>query len=77
MNRKVSVLLTQLSLADPATSEFLDISKKIADAVRIVQKEKAEKPPKEPKPPKPKAPRTVLCDECYELLFKKIDEITD
>lgn len=76
MNRKVKVLLTQLSLTDSSTSQFLDLSKQIADAVRMEQKEKAEKPPKEPKPLKIKIPKTNICDDCYLLVIKQIDEIT-
>jgi hypothetical protein len=76
MNRKVKVLLTQLALSDPTTSQFLELSKQIADAVRTDQKEKAEKPPKEPKPIKVKTPKTTICDDCYVLVLKQLNDIT-
>jgi len=75
MSRKITALVAQLALADPNTSEFLDLSKKIAETFRLAQKEKAEKPPKQPKVPKPKEPRVLLCDECADLLIVKMHEI--
>ena len=76
MNRKVKALLAQLALSDSTTSQFLELSKQIADAVRTEQKEKAEKPPKEPKPLKIKIPKTTICDECYVLVLKQLNDIT-
>jgi hypothetical protein len=75
MNRKVKALLAQLALSDPTTSQFLELSKQIADAVRMDQKEKAEKLPKEPKPLKIKIPKTTICNDCYCLVIKQLDEI--
>ena len=76
MNRKVKALLAQLALSDSTTSQFLELSNQIADAVRTEQKEKAEKPPKEPKPLKIKIPKTTICDECYVLVLKQLNDIT-
>jgi hypothetical protein len=78
MNSKVKALLTQLALTDAATSDFLDLSKKIAEAVRMEQKEKAEKPPNPPKPAKvlkKTEPKTKICDECYMLVVNKLNEV--
>ena len=76
MNRKVKALLAQLALSDSTTSQFLELSKQLADAVRAEQKEKAEKPPKEPKPLKIKIPKTTICDDCYLLVIKQLNDIT-
>jgi len=43
MNRKVNALLNQLASADPNTPDFLDLSKQLASAVKVMQKEKSEK----------------------------------
>jgi len=75
MNSSIKKLLSQLILADPNTSDFLDLSKKIAEAVKIAHKEKAEKPPKPQKLPKPKEPKVKLCDDCSELLIVKLNEV--
>ena len=77
MKSKVNDLLLKLSMTDPASPEFLDISKQIAEAFKANVKEKMEKikVPKEPKTPKPKAPKTMLCDDCGDLLMKKLEEI--
>lgn len=77
MSRKINALVAQLALTDPNTSDFLDLSKKIAETFRLAQKEKAEKPPKTPKPKalKIKEPKTILCDDCSELLIVKMHEI--
>jgi hypothetical protein len=75
MNRKIKVLLAQLALTDINSSDFLDLSKKIAEAVRVEQKEKIDRVPKEPKTPKPKAKKTVVCDDCLELVNKKLKEL--
>ena len=81
MSRKINSLLVELAVADPQTSAFLDISKKIVETYRLIQKEKAEKVPKEPKTPKPKEPKVPkmqeppknkvsisMCHDCYEAL---------
>jgi hypothetical protein len=84
MSRKINSLLVELAVADPQTSAFLDISKKIVETYRLIQKEKLEKPPKEPKTPKPKEPKEPkvpkmqeppknkvsisMCHDCYEAL---------
>jgi len=75
MSRKVNILLSQLAITDPTTAEFLDLSKKIAETFKLVQKEKAEKPPKAPKVPKPKVLKVLLCDDCADLLVIKMQEI--
>jgi hypothetical protein len=75
MNRKIKVLLAQLALTDINSSDFLDLSKKIAEAVRVEQKEKIDRAPKEPKTPKPKAKKTVVCDDCLELVNNKLKEL--
>ena len=77
MSRKITALVAQLALTDPNTSDFLDLSKKIAETFRLSQKEKAEKPPKTPKPKslKIKEPKTLLCDDCADLLLVKMHEI--
>jgi hypothetical protein len=75
MNSTIKKLLSQLILTDCNTSDFLELSKKIADAVKLAQKEKAEKPPKPHKIPKPKVPNVKLCDECSFLLMKNLDLI--
>jgi hypothetical protein len=77
MSRKINALVAQLALTDPNTSDFLDLSKKIAETFRLSQKEKAEKPPKTPKAKviKIKEPRTILCDDCADLLIVKMHEI--
>jgi len=76
MNRKVKALLAQLALSDSTTSQFLELSKQLAEAVRMEQKEKAEKPIKEPKPLKIKIPKTTICDDCYVLVIKQLNDIT-
>lgn len=81
MSRKINSLLVELAVADPQTSAFLDISKKIVETYRLIQKEKLEKVPKEPKTPKPKEPKVPkmqeppkikkniwICHDCYESL---------
>jgi hypothetical protein len=75
MSRKINTLVRLLSLADPTTTEFLDLSKKIAEVYKQTEKEKADKPPKEPKAPKPKEPKVKLCDDCSELLIVKLNEV--
>ena len=78
MKSKVNDLLLKLSMTDPASPEFLDISKQVAEAFKATVKEKMEKKPKEPKAPKtpkPKVPKTMLCDDCGDLLMKKLEEI--
>jgi hypothetical protein len=77
MKSKVNDLLLKLSMTDPASPEFLDISKQVAEAFKANVKEKMEKikVPKEPKTPKAKAPKTMLCDDCGDLLMKKLEEI--
>jgi len=87
MSRKLKNLLTELSMADPQTSAFLDISKKLVETYRDIQKEKAEKEnkPKEPKEPKPKKEKKeiivqennepYICKHCYDLLNNKLSEI--
>jgi hypothetical protein len=77
MSRKINTLIAQLAFTDPNTSDFLDLSKKIVETFRLSQKEKAEKTPKTPKPKiaKVKEPRTMLCDECADLLIVKMHEI--
>ena len=75
MKSKVNDLLLKLSMTDPASPEFLDISKQVAEAFNATVKEKMEKKPKEPKTPKPKVPKTMLCDDCGDLLMKKLEEI--
>lgn len=87
MSRKINSLLVELAIADPQTSAFLDISKKIVETYKLIQKEKSEKPPKEPKTPKPKEPKPpkmqeppkekepFLCNDCYELLNDKLNDI--
>lgn len=77
MSRKINALVAQLALTDPNTSDFLDLSKKIAETFRLSQKEKAEKPPKTPKPKvvKIKEPKVKLCDDCADLLIVKLHEV--
>jgi hypothetical protein len=75
MSRKINILVAKLALTDSNTPEFLDLSKQIAETFRLVQKEKAEKLPKQPKAPKQKEPKTILCDDCAELLIVKMHEI--
>jgi hypothetical protein len=77
MKSKVNDLLLKLSMTDPTLPEFLEISKEVAEAFKATTKEKLEKikAPKEPKTPKPKIPKTMLCDDCGDLLMKKLEEI--
>jgi hypothetical protein len=88
MSRKINSLLVELTVADPQTSAFLDISKKIVETYRLIQKEKSEKVPKEPKTPKPKEPKVPkmqeppksrrsisMCYDCYEKLKSDLNEI--
>lgn len=84
MSRKINSLLVELAVADPQTSAFLDISKKIVETYRLIQKEKSEKIPKEPKTPKPKEPKEkTKCNNCEQLqnindkCYSLIDSITD
>ncbi len=90
MSRKINSLLVELAVADPQTSAFLDISKKIVETYRLIQKEKAEKVPKEPKTPKPKEPKEpkvpkmqkppydtmgiTVCYDCYEKLKENLKD---
>jgi uncharacterized protein YlaI len=74
MNRKVNALLNQLASADPNTPDFLDLSKQLASAVKVMQKEKSEKK-NMPKTPKPKPVKTMLCLDCTDLLQKKLSSI--
>jgi len=88
MSRKINSLLVELTVADPQTSAFLDISKKIVETYRLIQKEKLERVPKEPKTPKPKEPKVPkmqeppksrrsisMCYDCYEKLKSDLNEI--
>jgi hypothetical protein len=74
MNRKINSLLNQLASTDPTSPDFLNLSKELAGAVKVMQKEKSEKK-HVPKTPKPKPARTMLCFECADLVEKKLATI--
>ena len=74
MSRKVAELLLKLSLTDPTSSDFLIVSKEIAEAYKAHTKKKLEKESK-PKIKKDKPKRTIMCDDCSTILFTKINPV--
>jgi len=74
MSRKVAELLLKLSLTDPTSSDFLIVSKEIAEAYKAHTKKKLEKESK-PKIKKDKPKRTILCDDCSSVLLNNIKSI--
>jgi hypothetical protein len=74
MSRKVAELLLKLSLTDPTSSDFLVVSKEIAEAYKAHTKKKLEKESK-PKIKKDKPKRTILCDDCSSMLLNNIKSI--
>ena len=77
MSRKVAELLLKLSLTDPTSSDFLIVSKEIAEAYKAHTKKKLEKEskPKIKKDKKDKPKRTILCDDCSSMLLNNIKSI--
>ena len=74
MSRKVAELLLKLSLTDPNSSDFLTVSKEIAEAYKQHAKKKLEKESK-PKIKKEKPKRTIMCDDCSSMLLNNIKSI--
>jgi hypothetical protein len=75
MSRKVSELLLKLSLTDVNSSEFIAVSKQIAEAYKEYTKKKLDKEGKEPKPKKEKVKKSVLCENCTELIMPKVSAL--
>jgi hypothetical protein len=63
----------KLSLTDINSSEFIAVSKEIAQAYKEYSKKKLE--PKAPKVKKEKPKRTVMCEDCSKILLGKLNEI--
>ena len=74
MNSSIKKMLARLITIDATMPDFLELSKKIAEAIKQYQKDKAEKPLKI-KVPKVKQPKVKLCDDCSELLIVKLNEV--
>jgi hypothetical protein len=74
MKSTLKELLIKLSMIDPTLPDFLIISKELAETVRVIEKKKADKP-KEPKAPKSKPKKTIICEDCAELLNNRIKDI--
>lgn len=74
MSRKVSLLLEKLAQTDVNSSEFIAVSKLVAEAFKEHTKKKLEKESK-PKVVKIKPKRTIMCDDCSMLLLNNIKSI--
>jgi hypothetical protein len=74
MSRKVSLLLEKLAQTDVNSSEFIAVSKLVAEAFKEHTKKKLEKETK-PKVVKIKPKRTIMCDDCSMLLLNNIKSI--
>jgi RNase P subunit RPR2 len=72
MARKINDLLTQLAVTDVNSSEFIALSKQIAQVHRENIQKKNDNKSKEPKPKKEK---TILCTNCSKLLIPKINDL--
>jgi hypothetical protein len=74
MSRKVSLLLEKLAQTDVNSSEFIAVSKLVAEAFKEHTKKKLERENK-PKAVKIKPKRTVMCDDCSNMLLNNIKSI--